>query len=132
MASTHNTRIFQDLDLRFIAHPVTGDVPTLKNEDAIKASVRNLVMTNFYERRFHPEIGSQVTSLLFEPASMMTEILIKNTITETIVNYEPRVKLVNVKVISSDDNNTLYVSIEFMIVNTTQPITLNLSLKRSR
>ena len=127
-----NTRIFTDIDLRFIAHPVTGDVSTLSNDEAIKASVRNLVLTNFYERKFHPEIGSQITALLFEPSSFMLEVLIKTAITETIINFEPTVKLTDVIVSSSPDNNSIYVTIEFVIVNTTKPIVLTLSLERSR
>lgn len=127
-----NTRIYSDIDLRFIAHPVTGDVSTLSNEDAIKASVRNLVLTNFYERKFHPEIGSQIYSLLFEPNSMMMDVLLKTAISETIINFEPRVRLIDVVISSIPDNNTIYVSIEFVIVNTTRPIVLNLNLERTR
>lgn len=129
---TKVNRIFSDLDLRFIAHPVTGDVSTLTNEEAIKASVRNLVLTNFYERKFHPEIGSQIYSLMFEPNSMMLDVLIKTAITETIVNFEPRAKLVDVVVNNAPDNNSVYISIEFVILNTTKPITLNLELARTR
>lgn len=127
-----NNRTFSDIDLRFIAHPVTGDVTTLTNEEAIKSSVRNLVMTNFYERKFHPEIGSQISSLLFEPYSMMLDVLMKTAISETIVNFEPRVKLVDVIVNSIPDNNAIYITIEFVILNTTKPIILNLELERTR
>jgi|SRR5687768_13160871 len=127
-----NVRTYSDIDLRFIAHPVTGDVTTLTNEEAIKSSVRNLVLTNFYERKFHPEIGSQINSLLFEPYSMMLDVLMKTAISETIVNFEPRIKLVDVVVNSIPDNNSIYVSIEFVILNTTRPIVLNLELERTR
>jgi phage baseplate assembly protein W len=126
------SRTFSDIDLRFTAHPVTGDIMQITDEQAIKASVRNLVLTNFYERKFHPEIGSQITSLLFEPYSMMLDIMIKTAVSETIVNHEPRVKLIDVVVNSSPDNNSIYITIEFVIVNTTQPILLNLELERTR
>lgn len=127
-----NVRLFRDIDLRFIAHPVTGDVSTTSNEDAIKSSVRNLVLTNFYERKFHPEIGSQISALLFEQNSMMLDVLIRKTITETISNFEPRVNLVDVMVNSIPDNNAIYITIEFTILNTTRPIKLNLELERTR
>lgn len=126
------TRIFSDLSLRFTAHPVTGDVSTVRDEDAIKASVRNLVLTNFYERKFHPEIGSHISSLLFEPYSVMTDILIRNAITETVTNFEPRVNLIDVIVNASPSNNLIFITVEFKIINTTRPITLNMELRRTR
>ena len=64
-----NTRTFTDLDLNFFAHPVTKDVTTKIDEQAIKSSVRNLILTSNYEKPFHPEIGSPLKSLLFEPAT---------------------------------------------------------------
>lgn len=126
------TRTFSDLDLNFKSHPATGDVTMKYDENAIKQSIKNLVMTNHYERPFHPEIGSQVRALLFEPASPMLAITLKQAITNTINTFEPRVKLQDVIVTSSPDLNRLYVTIEFTIINTTSPLTMSLVLERTR
>jgi phage baseplate assembly protein W len=127
-----NTRTFSDLDLNFTKHPVTKDVVRKFDEEAIKASVKNLVLTQNYERPFHSEIGSQIRGLLFEPATPMLNVMLKRAITDTIINFEPRVRLDDVLVTVSPDNNEVYVSINFTIINTTRPITVDLILTRTR
>jgi len=127
-----NTRTFSDLDLNFIANPVTGDVSRKYDETAIKQAVKNLVMTSHYERLFHPEIGSQVNSLLFEPFSPMLQAMLERSIVNTITNFEPRVRLMGVEVQLNPDNNTVYCSVEFRIVNTERPLTVDFTLQRTR
>ena len=127
-----NTRTFTDLDLNFFANPVTGDVARKYDENAIKQSVKNLVMTNHYEKPFHPEIGSQVMSLLFEPASPFLQATLQRAIVYTISNFEPRVRLLSVSVDLSPDTNTAYVTIVFKIVNTEKPLTVDFTLERTR
>ena len=127
-----NTRTFTDLDLNFLAHPVTKDVTTKVDEQAIKASIRNLILTSNYEKPFHPEIGSTIKSLLFEPATPILPVLIERAIHQTIDNYEPRVRLTSVKANLSADNNAVYVTIEFVIVNTSVPLIVDLILTRTR
>lgn len=127
-----NTRTFSDLDLNFTAHPVTKDVVRKFDEEAIKAAVKNLVLTQNYERPFHSEIGSQIRGLLFEPATPMLNVMLKRAITDTIINFEPRVRLNEVLVTISPDNNEVYVSIYFTIINTTKPLQVSLVLTRSR
>lgn len=127
-----NTRTFSDLDFNFTAHPVTKDVTRKYDEEAIKQSVKNLVMTQNYERPFHSEIGSMVRGLLFEPATPMLPIMLKRAITDTIVNFEPRVILNDVTVRFTPDANDIAVTIEFTIINTTRPIVVNLVLERTR
>lgn len=127
-----NTRTFSDLDLNFTAHPLTGDVARKYDEEAIKQSVKNLILTNNYERPFHSEIGSQIRGLLFEPVTPMLNMLLKRAIIDTITNHEPRVRLTEVLVRFSPDNHDVYVSIEYTIVNTTRPIQIDLVLKRTR
>jgi phage baseplate assembly protein W len=127
-----NTRTFSDLDFNFTAHPVTGDIVRKYDEEAIKQSVKNLVMTQNYERPFHSEIGSQLRGLLFEPATPMLAMMLKRAITDTIINFEPRVKLIEVTVRLSPDNNSVNVTIEFSIINTVRPIQVNMTLKRTR
>ena len=123
-----NTRTFTDVDLNFLAHPVTKDVTVLHDVQAIKGSIRNLVLTANYEKPFHPEIGSPIKSLLFEPATPLLPVLIQKAIHQTIDNFEPRAKVINVKANLSPDNNAVYVSIEFQIVNTTVIQTVKSSL----
>lgn len=130
--ATRNTRIFSDLDLNFIANPVTGDVSRKFDESAIKQSVKNLIMTNHYERLFHPEIGSQVTSLLFEPFSPLLQVTLERAIINTINNYEPRVQVLEVEVRLDENNYSVHVSITFRIVNTERPLVVDFTLRRTR
>lgn len=127
-----NARTFTDLDLNFGMHPVTHDVTAVHDVQAVKASVRNLILTSNYERPFHPEIGSQVRNLLFEPDSPILPVVIKQSIRQTIQNYEPRVELVNVDANLSPDSNSLYVTIEFKIVNTSVIQEMDVILTRTR
>jgi phage baseplate assembly protein W len=127
-----NTRIFSDIDLNFTAHPVTKDIARRYDENAIKTSLKNLILTSNYERPFHSEIGSPIKRLLFEPATPMLEALIEKAIYDVVNNFEPRVQLLNVEVNLSPDTNSLYVSIEFKIVNTERPMLLDLVLERTR
>lgn len=127
-----NTRTFSDLDLNFTAHPVTKDITRRFDENAVKTSLRNLILTSNYERPFHSEIGSPIKRLLFEPATPMTQVMIKKAVEDTVINFEPRVQLLEVDVNVSGDNNTIYVSIYFKIVNTERPLSLDLVLERTR
>lgn len=127
-----NTRTFTDLDFNFLPHPRTGDVSVRADEEAIKQSIRNLVMTRNFERPFRSEIGCQVIGLLFEPMSPLLTAMIEKTIADTINNFEPRAVLQGVSVKYSPENNSLYVTITFKIKNTTAPVTVNLILERTR
>lgn len=127
-----NTRTFIDIDLNFGKHPVNNDVSRKFDDSAIKQSIRSLILTRNFERPFHSEIGSPITGLLFESVSPGTAQLIKKVIEQTIINFEPRVVLLDVQVKFSPDNNSVYCSIEYRIVNTSTPQTLNLTLKRTR
>jgi phage baseplate assembly protein W len=127
-----NTRTFSDLDFNFTAHPVTGDIVRRFDEQSIKNALKNLILTANYERPFHSEIGSPIKRLLFEPATPMLEVMMQRAIVDTVENFEPRVELLNVEVVVSEDEYTVYVSIEFRIINTTQPLTLDLTLERTR
>jgi phage baseplate assembly protein W len=127
-----NTRTFTDLDFNFLLHPKTKDVSTRSDEEAIKQSIRNLVMTRNFERPFRSEVGCQATTLLFEPISPMLATLIEKTISDTISNYEPRVDLLGVRVRFSPENNSAYITITFKIRNTETPISVNIILERTR
>jgi phage baseplate assembly protein W len=127
-----NARVFTDIDLNFTAHPVTGDITRRFDENAIKASVRNLLLTRNFERPFHSEIGSPIRSLLFELPGPMFTVMMQRAIIDVINNFEPRVEIIDVRVNDASDNNAVYVTLEFKIVNTERPITLDLTLERTR
>jgi len=131
MANTLQNR-YTDLDLTFTRKPVTGDIALSTNDQAVIRSVRNLIMTNHYERPFHPEIGSNVCKMLFEPISPLTANYLQREIEDTITNFESRVKLQQVIVQIQPDANYYSAIISFFINNQVQPITMNLTLQRLR
>ena len=115
--SDRNAQIYKDINLNFSMHPVTGDIGKLTNVEAVKRSVRNLVNTNFYEKPFHPEIGSDVRSILFEPVNSLVADVLKRYVEDVINNFEPRAELTDVKVNADIDRNAYNVQIEFYLVN---------------
>lgn len=116
MAVQRISRSFKDISLSFEPHPVTKDLPILKNENAIRRSVRNLVETQITERFFNSTLGSQVNSSLFEFVDYGTAANIKLQIETVITNYEPRVSNLDVIVIPQPDDNTFEVTIIFDII----------------
>lgn len=127
-----NTRIFTDLNLNFSKHPATADVTKKVNEEAIKASVRNLILTRNYERPFHPEIGCQVHGLLFENYDPITREVMRRTIFEVIEKFEPRVTVTAVNIRDLPDENDLSIDIFFKINNSDRPLTLTTTITRAR
>jgi len=128
----NSTRSFKDLDLNFTIHPIRKDINTHKNEYAIINSVKNLVLTNHYERPFQPEIGSNIRRLLFENVDTVTAAQIEREITETVENFEPRVQVSKVTAAADSDNNGYKVTLEFFVINNANPITINFFLERIR
>jgi len=129
---TGTTRTFSDLDLSFTPNPVTGDIFKKYNENAIKSSIKNLVMINHYEKHFHPEIGSEARSLLFELPDPQVDIMLSRTISMVITTHEPRVDLVKVIVKNIPNDNAMGVVIIFKVKNTSIPIVLDFILARER
>ena len=125
---------YKDLDLDFFAHPTTKDVVKKTGIDAIKRSIRNLVLTNFYDRPFRSYIGSNVQKLLFENATPLTRIFIKDAVEEVIRNFEPRARLVNDSVVVNlnEDQNGYDVTITFVEVSREEPATITVFLRRIR
>lgn len=126
------SKIFKDLDLDFAPHPVTGDVRKKVGDEAIKRSVRNLVLTNFYERPFRSYIGSNAQKLLFEPMNYLTSTYLKNAIVEVITNFEPRVTLLDVSVNVDEDRNGYNATLRFYVNNVPVPIISTIFLERIR
>ena len=130
--TTAKKYVHTDLDLNFVPNPITGDMNPIRDIEAIKASVRNLVSTNFQERPFQPEIGSGVRGLLFELADPITMHDIEMAISRTIQNFEPRVILQKVEIDDDIDNNAYNVTIRFQIIATEQVGTATIILERLR
>lgn len=126
------TRQFSDLNLLFSANPVTLDVTRKLDEEAIKASLKNLIQTRNYERPFHPEIGCQLFYLLFENFNPVTVQVMKKTIFDVIKKFEPRVSVLDVNIRDRSDNNEIMVEIVFKIINSERPLTLRTSITRVR
>ena len=110
------SKAFKDISLSFKRHPVTNDIVALRNEDAIKRSVRNLVETVNEERFFNPLIGSHLKESLFELPDNNLRSTLKTQIENTILNFEPRVDLTDVVVNHPNDTNDLEVTVSYDII----------------
>jgi phage baseplate assembly protein W len=123
---------YSDLDLNFTIHPVKKDINRYTNETAIVNSIKNLILTNHYERPFRPDIGSNVRRLLFENMDTITATTLEKEIAQTIKNYEPRANISRLNVGPDYENNGFNVYMEFYVINRTNPITINFFLERIR
>ena len=116
MAVQRISRAFKDINLSFTPHPVTKDLTVIKNANAIKRSIRNIVQTIPGERFFNPILGSDVRSSLFEFVDFGTASVIQKEITTAIENFEPRVYNIQVEAIARPDDNEFEVNIYFDIL----------------
>ena len=135
--SSLTTYTYRDFSLFFTKNPVTGDVSTLTDVADIKRSIRNLVLTNEFDRPFHPEIASHVRDLLFQPFTAITYNLLRNRIAKVLEIYEPRATLTKVEVDDREfqnlDNNTLSIKIFFTLNNApTNEENVDIMLERIR
>ena len=135
--SSKTTYLYKDISLYFTKNPVTGDVTEVTDVQDIKRSVRNLVLTNRFDRPFHPEIASRVRESLFEMFTPVTLNVIRNAITEILTIYEPRVNVTDVVVSDPEysymDQNTLPIKIYFTLQNAPETLEeVNVILERIR
>jgi phage baseplate assembly protein W len=126
--------IYSDFQTNFTMHPIKKDLTKLVNEDAVKRSIKNIVMTNFYERRFRPRFGANIRKYLFENITPLTLRAIQSDITASIETFEPRANLIDVKVSSANDSNEVDIAITFTTINRLQPVivTATVGLNRVR
>lgn len=131
---TAQREYFSDFLSTFDQSPISNDLALSKNENAVKQSVRNLVLTNLGERLFQPNIGGNVSRKLFEPFTGFTADDLKKDILNTIKQNEPRVSAtdLSVRVIPHEDQNQFTVNIFFFIMNNLNQVSLNLVLQRVR
>lgn len=127
-----NQHIYSDIDLRFTANPVTGDVAFSYDEQAVIRSVKNLLSTKPYERLWKPTLGSEIDNLLFEPITPLNASLVQDEIVRTIQNYEPRATISSIDVNAYPDQNGYQVSLFFYVGNNTTPTGINIILQRAR
>lgn len=123
---------YSDFYTNFNVHPHTKKLVRYTNEDSVKRSIRNLLLTEKYDRMFQPEIGSRIKSLLFEN---MTEIIsdqLKSAIKETIDTYEPRARIIDIIIQANESRNAYDVYIYFEVINSVNPVTINITLYRAR
>ena len=121
---------YKDLDLSFTAHPITGDVATKSDSDAVRRAVRNIVMTNYYERPFKPSLGGNIRGLLFELDTDRKLNRAKRRLAEAIEDFEPRVE--KVRCIFQTEGNNLDVTVFYNIKNGLSNQELQFTVNRTR
>ena len=128
-----NVRQYTDLDLFFSKKATSKDISKVTDIQAVKRSIRNLVLTNHYEKPFHPEIGSGVRDMLFEPMTPLTAYMLARQVENVVENWEPRARLIGVRASPNLDRNEYEITIEFYVVNTpTELVDLTIFLERLR
>jgi phage baseplate assembly protein W len=123
---------YSDIPTNLTVHPIKEDLVLITNEQAVKRSIRNLLLTDMGERFFNPTLGGNIRASLFENIDQNTEYILKSNIEDTINNYEPRAQLYNVSVVAQPDENAYSVTIVFTLANRNVPLTLDLILRRVR
>lgn len=129
---TKKVAIYSDFHKDLTLSPVSNDIALLKDEDAVKDSLRNLILTDPGERPMQPFLGGGIRELLFENITPGILKLIQDRIETTIINFEPRARLIDVTVTTTFDEDQIGVRIQFYIVNNQQPIDLEVILERIR
>jgi phage baseplate assembly protein W len=127
-----NEVTFRDLNITFNKHPVTGRLPLLENNDAVIRAVKNIVLTNHYERPYQPKFGANIRAKLFEHIDEFTVHEIKRDIEVALKNFETRVIVNDIKVIADEERNGVSVTLIFTVVNQPNPIQATFFLERVR
>ena len=130
--TTATTKTYLDLDLDFSPHPVSKDIIPLKNSAAVGRSLRNLLFTAKNERLFNPMFGTDIRNLLFEPMSPATTGTLKTIIVDTVREYEPRAKLMDVVVVANEDENRYDITLTYAIDALSEITNYNFFLERLR
>jgi uncharacterized protein len=125
-------QVYSDFLNDLTPHPVVKDIVRYTNEASVNRSIRNLLRTNRGERLYQPDIGSDLQQLLFEPMIESTGDLIRKFVQNTITNYEPRAKVLNVEVKAYEESNAYLVTIYYMLINKQDPVQLTVTLDRVR
>lgn len=122
----------RDLDLSLKIHPIRKDIIPLKDDNAIKNAIRNLLVSNFSDRPFQRDKGANLRALLFEPADTITEVAMVQNIRKVIRKYEPRVKVLKISVNNQADQNAYRIIVRFLIKEFDQQDNVEIILRRLR
>jgi len=115
------SRAFKDINLSFKRHPVTNDVLTVRDEDAIKRSVKNIIFTIIGEKPFEPDFGSVINDSLFDLSTNLSEIRVSDEIRQSLLNFEPRIENIDITVTVAPDSNELNCTVQYDIVGLPAP-----------
>ena len=129
---TSKPLVYSDFYYNFDLELVKRDLLSYKNEDSVKRSIRNILLTDKGERFFNPTFGSDIRKMLFENFSPSTEQVVADLIKTAIGNHEPRANVIDVNVSGNPDQNSMYINIVFSVINKAEPVTLELILNRIR
>lgn len=127
-----NDIVFSDIDMHFIGHPITGELSRKLNREAVRQSVKSLILTDFYERPFKPDVGCNIRHHLFELFTPPVKQLMEETIRATIRNHEPRAEIIAVQVEDRPDQNSIMISVAFAIHNDPEPVIFDMLIERVR
>lgn len=120
-------KVYTDFPTNFQMHPIRKDLTVISNEDAVKSSIRNLLLTNYYERN-DPTVGANLDAQLFELITPLSQIVVEDSIRKCIENFEPRAKIISLLVAPDPDRNQWTVELVFTVLNNTEPTTLSVPL----
>lgn len=123
---------WSDLDLSLKIHPIRKDIIPLKDDAAIKNAVKNLLISNFYERPFQDDLGANLRGLLYEPADVITEIELRDNIYDVLSKYEPRISVTSIGITDLSDINSYNVTVYFNIKEYDSADTVEIVLRRLR
>lgn len=130
--TSRTNKTFKDIDLSFTKNPVTHDIGVKTNENAVKESVKNLILRNPFETPFHPEISCQAYNALFEQMSFLSEEILRNSIIQVLNKFEPRIQLNAVTITAYPEQHRYTATIDFTIIGNTKTTTVNISLDKIR
>jgi phage baseplate assembly protein W len=129
---TKKQELYSDFFMNLDENPVSQDLARKTNEEAVKASIKNLLLTDKGERPYQPNLGCNIRQMLFDNMTPDTIILMKEVIKDTLEAYEPRADIIGIDVRSSVDDNQVNIAVVFKVINSSEPVTLVTSLTRVR
>jgi len=132
MQTTISGTVYSDIPTNLSMNPMNGDIAKITNETAIKRAIRNILLTDTYERVWLPQLGTNVQSTLFEQATALTLKELRDRILFSIEKYEPRVNILDVIVSYIEERDTVHAKIVFAIRQTSSPIEVDVFLDRVR
>tara|TARA_Y100000114_G_scaffold143625_1_gene151353 strand:+ start:2128 stop:2574 length:447 start_codon:yes stop_codon:yes gene_type:complete len=132
ISTTAKRKEYRDLDLSLTLHPIRKDITPLRDDEAIRNSIRNLLSTNRFERPFQPNLAGNLKDLLFEPATQLIEVSMQMSIESVLVEHEPRIKLIGVASTFNEAQNAYSINVKYIIKDLDQVDEVDVKLRRLR